>query len=405
VPPAHVRARNYSPEVARRDDFPLGGGVTLEQLDRDPHPLLARLREREPVSWIPALNGWLVTSYELALHVMRDADGFTVDDPRFTTARVVGASMLSLDGDEHAAHRAPFVGPFRPAAVRERFAAAADADSRRLLAGLSSAGAAELRRAFAGPLAAGIVARALGLELEATDDVLRWYDAIVAGVTEVTAGKPVPSAAAEAFAQLEAQLKTVIARPGSGSLLASVAASAALAEDQIVSNAAVLLFGGIETTEGMIANAALHLLENPSALERSLREPQLLDTAIEESLRLEPAAAVIDRYARAAVALAQAEIAAGELVRISIAGANRDPAIFAEPDRFDLERGNGRRHLAFAHGPHVCVGVHLARLEARAGLRALFEELPGIRLDPFRPSHVRGLVFRKPQMLHVVWNV
>jgi cytochrome P450 len=390
--------------VARHNDFPLGGGATLEQLDRDPHPLLARLREREPVSWIPALNGWLVTSYELALRVMRDAERFTVDDPRFSTAQVVGASMLSLDGDEHAAHRAPFVGPFRPAAVRERFAAAADADARRLLAGFSAAGAVELRRSFAGRLAAGIVARALGLELDATDDLLRWYDAIVAGVTEVTGGKPIPPAA-DAFAQLEAQLKTVIARPGSGSLLASVAASAALDEDQIVSNAAVLLFGGIETTEGMIANAALHLLENPSALERSRREPQLLDIAIEESLRLEPAATVIDRYATAAVDLAQAEIAPGELVRISIAAANRDPAIFAEPDRFDLDRGNGRRHLAFAHGPHVCVGVHLARLEARVGLRALFEELPGIRLDPARPSRVRGLVFRKPQTLHVVWNV
>jgi cytochrome P450 len=402
---ARAATRNCSPEVARRDDFPLGAGVTLEQLETAPHALLARLREREPVSWIPALNGWLVTSYELALQVMRDAERFTVDDPRFSTARVVGASMLSLDGDEHAAHRAPFVGPFRPAAVRERFAAAADADARRLLAGLRAAGAAELRRSFAGPLAAGIVARALGLELDATDEVLRWYDAIVAGVTEVTAGKPIPPAAAEAFTQLEAQLKGVIARPGSGSLLASVAASAALDEDQIVSNAAVLLFGGIETTEGMIANAALHLLENPSALERNRREPQLLDAAIEESLRLEPAAAVIDRYATAAVNLAQAEIAPGELVRISIAAANRDPAIFAEPDRFDPDRGNGRRHLAFAHGPHVCVGVHLARLEARAGLRALFEELPGIRLDPARPSRVRGLVFRKPQTLHVVWNV
>jgi cytochrome P450 len=313
--------------------------------------------------------------------------------------------MLSLDGDEHAAHRAPFVGPFRPAAVRERFAAAADADARRLLAAVRAGGAAELRRSFAGPLAAGIVARALGLELDATDDVLRWYDAIVAGVTEVTAGNSLPPAAAEAFAQLEAQLKRVIARPESDSLLASVAVSAALDEDQIVSNAAVLLFGGIETTEGMIANAALHLLENPSALERSRREPQLIDAAIEESLRLEPAAAVIDRYATAAVDLAQAEIAPGELVRISIAAANRDPAIFADPDRFDPHRGNGRGHLAFAHGPHVCVGVHLARLEARVGLRALFEELPGIRLDPARPSRVRGLVFRKPRTLHVVWNV
>ena len=171
--------------------------------------------------------------------------------------------------------------------------------------------------------------------------------------------------------------------PDRGSLLARRprADDSGLSHDQIVSNAAVLLFGGIETTEGMIANAALHLLEPEHAreLERVRSDPELLDRAIEESLRLEPAAAVIDRYATAGVGLGGAEIGAGELVRISIAAANRDPAVFADPDRFDLdrERAGARRHLAFAQGPHVCVGVHLARLEARTALATLLGGLPG----------------------------
>src|SRR5881227_669840 len=92
----------------------LGAAVTLDQLDRDPHPVLARLREHEPVSWLPSLDGWLVTRHDLALAAMRDSRSFTVDDPRFSTAQVIGPSMLSLDGDEHARHRTPFVGPFRP---------------------------------------------------------------------------------------------------------------------------------------------------------------------------------------------------------------------------------------------------------------------------------------------------
>ena len=121
-------------------------------------------------------------------------------------------------------------------------------------------------------------------------------------------------------------------------------------------------------------------------------------------MRLEPAAAVIDRYATAGVLVGGAEIGDGELVRISLAAANRDPAVFADPDRFDLDRGGARRHLAFAQGPHVCVGVHLARLEARTALALLLERLPGLRLDPDRESAVRGLVFRKPQRLHVVWD-
>src|SRR5947199_6534716 len=103
---------------------PLGATATLDELEDDPFPLLARLRAREPVSWLPALGGWLVTRRDLALEVMRDADTFTVDDPRFSTARVVGPSMLSLDGAEHRCHRDPFAAPFRRAAVRERLTAA-----------------------------------------------------------------------------------------------------------------------------------------------------------------------------------------------------------------------------------------------------------------------------------------
>ena len=166
----------------------------------------------------------------------------------------------------------------------------------------------------------------------------------------------------------------------------------------------MLLFGGTETTEGMICNALLLVLQRPEVLAPVRDDRTLLDAAIEESLRLEPAAAVIDRYATTDVALGGAEIARGELVRISIAGANRDPDVFERPDEFHLRRRQHQRHLAFAQGPHVCLGVHLARLEARTALSALLERLPSLRLDPARPSTIRGLVFRKPRALNVVWD-
>jgi cytochrome P450 len=78
--------------------------------------------------------------------------------------------------------------------------------------------------------------------------------------------------------------------------------------------------------------------------------------------------------------------------------------VFADPDRFDLDRTNARRHLAFAHGAHVCLGIHLARLEARTAIQTLLARLPELRLDPERPSPVRGIVFRKPPALNVVWR-
>jgi cytochrome P450 len=368
--------------------------ITLDQLDRDPHPVLARLREREPVAWLPALEGWLVTSYELALEVMRDADGFTVEDPRFSTAQVIGPSMLSLDGTEHDRHRAPFVAPFRPGPVRDQFGASVADEARRLIDVLQPGGGAELRRSFAGPLAAAIITEALGLERGDVIDVLGWYDSIVAAVTAITAGQELPPAGREAFAALRARLVAA----------GATETCAELTQEQYVSNAAVLLFGGIETTEGMIANAILHLLEHADQLALVRSDPELIGAAVDESLRFEPAAAVVDRYATRDIELAGSSIAHGDLVRVSIAAANRDPAVFAEPDRFDIRRTRSRGHLAFAHGPHLCLGIHLARLEARTGIASLLERLPDLRLDPDHPSPVRGIVFRKPPALNAVWR-
>ncbi len=387
-----------------RQAFSLGALASLEELDRDPHPLLARLREDEPVSWLPALGGWLVTRHADCVRVMTDPSAFTVDDARFSTGRVIGPSMLSLDGGKHARHRMPFAPPFRLAAVRERFAPMVGEAADGLIDELAPAGTAELRRVFAGPLAASIVTRALGLEPDEASGVLRWYDAIVTAVTQITAGGEPTREGAEAFAELRERLEAVISDSGRSSLLAAAAADATLSVDEVVSNAAVLLFGGIETTEGMIANAVLLLLEHPDELAAVRRDPQLLDAAIEESLRLEPAAAVVDRYATDDVELGGSSIARGELVRVSISAANRDPAVFGEPDRYALDRVWARGHLAFAQGPHVCVGVHLARLEARTSLASLLARLPGLRLDLRRPASVRGLVFRKPPALHVVWD-
>jgi cytochrome P450 len=382
--------------------FPLGAAVTLEQLEGNPHPLLARLREQEPVSWIAPLDGWLLTPYDLVVAVMRDDRRFTVDDPRFSTSVVVGPSMLSLDEGPHVAHRAPFASPFRPVAVRERFTAFVAHEVEGLIDRLAVGTGAELRRSFAGPLAAATVAFSLGIPREEVDELLAWYDEIVSGVNAITAGAGVPPGAERAFAALSARLQEVIG--DASSLLGTAAASGELGPREIVSNAAVLLFGGIETTEGMICNAVLELLRHPDALAAVREDSPLLDRAVDESLRLEPAAAVIDRYATEGVSLGGAEIAAGDLVRVSITAANRDPAVFAEPDRFDLNRQNTRRHLAFAHGPHVCLGVHLARLEARAALAALLARFAALRLDPSASATVTGLVFRKPRELHVRWD-
>ena len=324
------------------------------------------------------------------------SDAFTVDDPRFSTARVIGPMMLSLEGAEHDRHRRPFAQPFRLKPVRERFAGAVEAEVDALIDGLDSP--ADLRRELAGPLAAAVVMRALGLDGADRAAVLGWYERIVASVSGIAAGEEPTRAGAEAFRSLAAEIENAL---DGDSLVAAASLEGGLSRDEVVSNAAVLMFGGIETTEGMIANALLHLLLHPDELTRVRADLSLVAGAVEESLRLDPAAATIDRYATRDVEFGGASIRAGDLVTISIAGANRDPSVFPEPDRFDVTRDNARLHLAFAHGPHVCIGMHLARLEAHTAVARVLERLPGLELA--EPAEPEGLVFRKPAALRVRW--
>ena len=386
--------------------------VTLADLETDPHPVLARLRAAAPVSWVPVLGAWLVTGYDLATAVLRDARTFTVDDPRFSTAKVVGPSMLSLDGAPHARHRGPFNRAFRHDEVHARLASFTRAETGRLVSAIEPHGSAELRRAVAGPLAVTVMAQVLGLGQADPARVLTWYDGIVAAVqaeaatAQGAAGDAGPAGTA-AFAELAASLREVIAAPGSAALLAQITrpvTEASLTEEEAISNAAVLMFGGIETTEGMIANALLHLLSSPVQLALVLADTGLVPAAVEESLRLEPAAAVVDRYATSDTRLGSTVIRAGDQVTVSIAGANRDPAVFGDPDTFDIRRPNAGRHLTFAHGPHFCLGAHLARLETQVAVQTLLTRLPGLRLDPRYPSAPRGLVFRKPPHLRAQWD-
>ncbi len=382
---------------ARR--YPLGAALTLEQLGGDPYGLLARLRETEPVSWVPALGGWLVTRRDLCIEVMRDASLFTVDDPRFSTGQVVGPSMLSLDGGEHRRHRDPFASAFLRPESRGRFAALADLEASRLVEGLAPLGRAEIRRDLAGPLAVNVVVAALRLLDAEPVQVLGWYDEIVGAVDRVSAGGDIGDRARAAVSDLGLHVDATIRR-GDGVL---AEAAVTLAPAEIASNAAVMMFGGIETSEGMTTSLFWHLLTNPDQLAAVAADRSLAASAVEESLRLEPAAARVDRYATSDTELAGARINAGDLVVVSLTAANRDPLTFPTPDVFDLSRPNARSHVAFAQGPHACIGIHLARLETRAALDAVLDRWPGITIDA-GSTPPSGVIFRKPRSLPVRWN-
>jgi cytochrome P450 len=387
--------------VDRVAQFPAGAAVTIERLGSHLHETLAGLRDREPVSWVPVLDAWLITSRAQCVEVMRDAHRFTVDDPRFSTAQVLGPSMLSLDGPEHARHRDPFADAFRLAEVQVAFVDVVADIADEIITALRPRGRAELRRQLAGPLAARVMARALDLVDVDAETLLAWYGAIVAAVDAISHDESVNETTYAAVAALADHVSDTV-DAGRGVL---AGARHQLDAHEIAANSGVLLFGGIETTEGMTANLFAHLLREPGLWATVASERSLIQNAIEESLRLEPSVVRVDRYATRDTTLDGAAIERGDFVIVMIAAGNRDPAAFADPDRFDIRRVNSKQHLTFAHGPHACLGMHLARLEAHAAVTAALQLLPGLRLDPeAAPPTPAGTVFRKPDRVDVVWN-
>ena len=374
--------------------------TSIRQLTESPHQTLAAARELGPIVWVPVLDAWIVTDRSTAIAVMRDPERFTVNDPRFSTGQVLGPSMLSTDGDEHRRHRGPFVDWF---ASRSELAALTDwmnVEAVRLVETIKGDGHGELRTAIAAPLAANTLARLLGLDPPGAEQLLIWYREIVAAVQAITAGEPVSDAATHAYGELR---DAILVATDAGRAASLTAAQQMLGDDDLAANAAVILFGGIETSEGATANAFWHLLTSPELNAAVVDDPDLVPAFVEESLRLEPAATNVDRYATTDVTIGDTTIPAGSYVIVSLAAANRDPRAFPEPDTIRLDRPNPRQHTTFALGPHACLGIHIARAQTIAAVDAVIRGLPDLALgrDAIGP---RGLVFRKPIAVTATWS-
>jgi cytochrome P450 len=394
--------------AARRARFPIGASLEFADLELDSRvPALDRLRDFEPISWVPALGGWLVTSHELGRELLGRGDDFTVwAEPNLVRASL-GVMMLTTDGAEHARQRRPFDEPFRVRPVRERFAKPVSRHIDGLLGRLAPRGGCELVEEFAAPFAIGLAGEVLGLSLDDVARVQGFYEAFAGAM--VYDGDPEPQRRAdEARAELNAILLEQVQRSRSdpGNSVTSAVANDAergLSDDEIVAQLRVILFGAIETVESTIANAVLLLLRHPDQLAILREDPGFAGNAIEEGMRLIPPVAFIERWSARACTLGGVALEAGEFLGVSTVAANRDPAVFAAPGRFDVRRGNARHHLTLSHGPHHCLGFNLGRMQCQAAVTAIFERLPGLELVAApEPS---GFAFRRPATLELRWRV
>jgi cytochrome P450 len=253
-----------------------------------------------------------------------------------------------------------------------------------LLDAATSAGTFDLMHDFAVPLPVTIIAELLGIPVADRAEFKRWSDAVVSfgdfGLSGDSAADRA-GAVRELTEYLRRQLERRRAAPTDdliGALIVAEEAGDRLSPEEALATCVLLLIAGNETTTNLIGNTVVCLTEQPETLARVIADPALLPAAIEESLRYAPPVLTIVRAATRDTVLAGQAIGAGSGIFAVLAAANRDPAVFPDPDRFSIDRPAGRS-LAFGHGIHYCLGAPLARLEARVGLAALFRRCPGLR--------------------------
>ncbi|HEY3051663.1 MAG TPA: cytochrome P450 [Gaiellaceae bacterium] len=393
-------------EEARRARFPAGAALEFADLEEQGRAgALDRLREVEPVSWVPALGGWLVTSYPLGRNVLARTDDFTVwAQPNLVRASL-GVMMLTSDPPDHERQRQPFDEPFRMRSVRERFEARVSARVERLLDEMEPRGSCELVVDFAAPFAIGVAGDILGLSLDDVPKIHGFYEAFAGAMTYD--GDPEPQrradAAREAFSQiLLAEVARVRERPDD-SITSAVTNDPAtqLTDEAIVAQLRVILFGAIETVESMIVNAVLLLLGHPDQLGAVRADPGLVPNAVEEAMRLIPPVAFIERWTAGPTTLGNVELGGGEFVGVSTFAANRDPEVFEDPLAFDVRRENARHHLAFSFGVHHCLGFNMARLQGPLAVKAILDRLSGLEI--VEAPEPCGFAFRRPPELRLRW--
>jgi len=387
-----------------------GEQIGLEDLERDPYPIYARLRDEEPVSWVPAVQLWLVTRYEDVRTVDLSPDVFTAATEPSTLNRTMGVNMLGSEGPDQERIRLVVEPPFRPRDVEERTRGMIPALVNELIDGFEARGECDLFREFADPMSVRSLRFMLGLDEVAWEYLLRWNQGLMIGLANFE-GDPAKQApadeASDALSEVIERVLDRLAAEPDGSVLSWMLHQdrdgARMTRNEIVANTKLMLSGGLQEPRDLIALVVLALGSNPEQLEEVRSNRTLIRSAVEETLRWAGPVGTSTRQTIETTELAGLKLEEGALIGAVLSSANRDPRRFADPDRFDVHRKQGA-HLAFAVGNHFCLGAWFGRHLARVSLEILLDRLPGLRLDVDRPATLSGWEFRAPDSTWVRWD-
>ena len=382
---------------------------------RDPYPELALARRETPVQRIEnslmpheeAAPVFFVYRYDDVARVLRDPETFSsghiID---LIMGPVMGEHiMLGMDGDRHRRYRSLVSMAFRNKALARWEDELLGQVASELIDRFAASGHAELVREFTFPYPTKVIAGLLGLPREDSKQFQRWSIAILSFLSK-------PEEAIAASEEVKAYVAGILAerrREPRQDLISDLAEAEMdgerLSDEEIFSFVRLLLPAGVETTYRSMGNLLFTLLSNADQLDAVRADRGLVAQCIEESLRLETPLLNITRLATVDTELSGVPIPAGSTVMLMLAAANREEDRYTDPDRFDTWRAEPKPHISFGHGPHACLGIHLARLEMRVALNLLLDRLPGLRLDPAGDDpHIRGQVFRSPTSLPVLFD-
>ena len=372
----------------------VGTEISVEQLESDPYPIYKQLRAEEPVCFVDSVGLWLVTRWDDVQHVDKSPEVYTGETEPSTLRRTFGANLLASEGAYHSRIRSIIYPWFRVGAIGDYPDNVIAPIANELVDGFAERGSCELVSEFAEPLSARVLKRALGLGFVEEDTLRRWFVELATGAANFE-GDPEKQAIADgASAEVNETLAPVIERlerEPDDTLLSSMVHTEVegerLTREEIQSNLKVMIVGGLQATTDLIALSMWAVLSHPEQLEEVRADPKLVNTAIEEAARWHAPVGTSTRQTTRDTELGGVKLEKGALVAAVLASANHDERNWSDPERYDIHRREGS-HLAFATGPHLCIGARLARYETRTAWRVLLDRLPGLRLDPERPIEI-----------------
>jgi cytochrome P450 len=375
---------------------------------QDPYPDFVPLRSAPLVAvdfGIPdAPKAFNVVSYEAVREVLGDGERFTSSGYAEVMGAVMGHTILEMDEPEHHSYRSLIQQAFTRKAMEawERDLVGPIVDE--LIDAFVADGRGELMRSFFFPFPVNVIAGLLGLPRSD----LALFHRLTVELISVSIDMNVSIRASHALADYLTPFIHA-RRDDPGNDMISVLAAAEhegqrLTDDEILAFCRLLLPAGAETTYRSSSNLFCGLLTHPAQLDAVRADRSLLPKVIEEGLRWEAPLLMILRTAACDTEVCGVDVPDGAVLMINIGSANHDESRWTEPERFDIHRDQ-HPHIAFAHGPHMCLGMHLARMETRVAIERLLDRLPNVRVDPDAPApYITGMTFRAPPRLDVIWG-